>query len=153
MGGLGLTGGVGGGSPARFGGARAAGGMAAALWGAAAALNRLWEFRFGPKLSFPRTESAMTALRESVRPLGEWLREVIGVFQYTDSPMPLFAYALWCAAAVVLLMTALRLGTRRARLALMLSAATALATPVLLNAFLLRPIRWRGPGGHRPPGR
>jgi len=125
--------------------------ITAALIGAAAVLNRLWEIRYGPKLSFPRTEPALVALRVSVKALGTWLWQMIGVFQYTDSPMPVFAYVLWCAALVALVVCAAWKGSLRDRLALLLAAIIAVATPVLLHAFVLRPIGWAVQGRHVLP--
>ena len=107
--------------------------------------------RYGPKLAFPRTEPALIALRESLRSSGEWLRQEVGVFQYLDSPMPALAYVIWAGAVLLLLLAALRRGAVRDRLAVVLTVAVAFTTPVLLHAFVLRPIGWEVQGRHVLP--
>ena len=123
----------------------------AAAIGLAAAANRLWEARYGPKLRFPRSEPAAIALREAARSYPEWLREGIGVFQYTDSSMPLAAYLLWSFLVAAAIALALWRGTGRERWALLLAILLALSVPLLLEAFVLRPIGWVVQGRHVLP--
>ena len=125
--------------------------VAALAIGLGAAANRLWEARYGPELRFPRMEPAWIALRQAARSYPEWLREAIGVFQYTDSSMPGAVYLLWSFLALAAIALALWLGTARERSALLLAILLALAVPLLLEAFALRPIGWVVQGRHVLP--
>jgi hypothetical protein len=117
----------------------------------AAALNRAWEAAYGPHLSGVRTERIAVALWQSLRSLPRWFREQVGVYQYLDAPMPGFAYWIWAGAVAVLVFAALRVAARRERFALAISIAAALAVPVLLEAFAMRPIGWAVQGRHVMP--
>jgi len=122
----------------------------AAIVSAAIALNRAWDFYFGPR-PLPRTEPLSLALRQSIRWIPEWVREQIGVFQYLETPMPGAAYLVWFAVFAALVAFALRVGTGRDRLVLSVALAAALAVPVILNAVALRPIGWAVQGRHVLP--
>ena len=112
--------------------------------------NRAWEAAYGPHLP-ARDESLAVALRESVRRVPGWIREQIGIFQYLDAPMPRFAYVLWGALVLVLVVGAGWVGTRRDRLALAASVAAAIAVPLALHALAMRPIGWVVQGRHVLP--
>jgi hypothetical protein len=124
---------------------------AAAVVGATAVINGIWEHAYGPHLSASRREPIGFALRESLRTLPRWIREQIGVYQYLDSPMPGFAYLLWTGLVLLLALAAVRAGTRRDRLAVAFAVASALGVPVLLEAFAMRPIDWAVQGRHVLP--
>jgi hypothetical protein len=104
---------------------------------AAILLNRSWEHLYGPTLIFDPTPLG-ESLRDGLRQLPGILRQQIGIFDYLEIGMPMFAYALWSAFAVALGLTALVVGTRRHRLLLLMALAAALALPVLLVATTMR---------------
>jgi hypothetical protein len=112
--------------------------------------NRAWEAVYGPSLP-PRGESLALALRESVKRIPGWIREQIGIFQYLDTPMPRFAYVVWLALVLLLLVAAAWVGTRRDRIALALGVGAALLVPVVLHALAMRPIGWAVQGRHVLP--
>jgi len=123
----------------------------AGLIAAAAALNCAWEMAYGPHLTAPRTEPVSVAVRESLRALPGWIREQIGVYQYLDSAMPRFAYLLWAALVLGLVLAGVAAGVRRDRLALAAATALALVVPVLLDVFVRRPTGWTVQGRHVLP--
>ena len=123
----------------------------AGIIGSAAVVNRVWEAAYGPHLPAAGLETIPAALGESLRALPRWIREQIGVYQYLDSQMPGFAYLLWIALVVALVIAAVWVGTRRERLALAMAIGVALVIPVLLDAFAMRPIGWAVQGRHVLP--
>jgi hypothetical protein len=100
-------------------------------------LNRLWEYLYGPRLNFDLTPLG-ASLSEGLAQLPRLLKEQVGAFDYLEVVMPWWAYALWLALAVALVVTALRVSTRQQRLLLLASIAAVLAVPVLLVAATMR---------------
>jgi Predicted membrane protein (DUF2142) len=100
-------------------------------------LNRLWEHLYGPAMLIdPRPLGV--GLLEGLTQLPQVLREQIGVFDYLEFGLPLLAYALWGALAIALGVAALLVGSSRQRFLLFLTAAAALALPVVLVAASMR---------------
>ena len=100
-------------------------------------LNRLWEYLYGPSMHIDLTPLGVSLL-EGVAQLPRVLHEQIGVFNYLEFGLPLLANVLWGSLTVALCVTALLLGSRRQRLVLLMTAAAALALPVLLVAASMR---------------
>jgi hypothetical protein len=100
-------------------------------------MNRVWEFLYGPSLTFDPWPLG-TSLSQGLAQLPLVLREQIGVFDYLEFGLPLMAYALWGTLAVALGAIALLIGTTRERLILLTAAAAALALPVLVVAATIR---------------
>jgi hypothetical protein len=123
----------------------------AGIIAAAAALNRAWEMAYGPHWTATRTEPVSVALRQSLRAVPGWIREQIGVYQYLDSAMPGFAYLLWMALVLGLVVAGMAVGARRDRLAVAAAVAIAIVIPVLLHALVMRPIAWVVQGRHVLP--
>ena len=121
----------------------------------ACGLNRVWESLYGPSLSIPRGESVFQSLVASLRDLPHWLKQVIGVFQWLDTMMPNYAYAIWSLAWGGLFVGAWRAAHGRARLAdrivLILVATCAILSPVFLQGIVLRPFGWAVQGRHVLP--
>jgi hypothetical protein len=70
------------------------------------------------------------------------LQQAIGVFGWSDVPLPVAAYEVWGGLVVVGVSTALLLGRWRDRLALLLVAGGALAAAAIAEAFVLAPVGW-----------
>jgi hypothetical protein len=104
---------------------------------AAIVLNRLWERWYGPTLPFdvrPFRSSVYSGLAQ----LPHVLREQVGVFNYLEFGLPMYAYALWAGLAMSLGVTALAVGNNRERLMLLAALGAALAVPVVLFAAIMR---------------
>jgi hypothetical protein len=93
-------------------------------------LNRWWEYRYGLRVSIDLTP-LRASLIEGLTQLPRLLMEQIGVFNYLEFAMPWWAYELWRALAVGLVVTALLVSTRPQRLLLLASIVMVLAVPVL----------------------
>jgi hypothetical protein len=100
-------------------------------------LNRLWEYLYGPRLAFDLTP-LLPSLMEGLTQLPRLLMEQVGVFSYLEFTMPWWAYELWQALAVALVVTALLVSTKWQRLHLLASIVAVLAVPVLLVAATMR---------------
>ena len=100
-------------------------------------LNRLWEYLYGPRLTFDLTP-LRSSLMEGLTQLPRLLMEQIGVFNHLEFGMPWWAYELWQALAVALVVTALLVSTKQQRLLLLTSIVAVLAVPVLLVAATMR---------------
>ena len=100
-------------------------------------LNRWWEYLYGLRLTFDLTP-LRSSLMEGLTQLPRLLMEQIGVFNHLEFAMPWWAYDLWRALAVALVVTALLVSTRQQRLLLLTSIVAVLAVPVLLVAATMR---------------
>ncbi|CAN5819064.1 hypothetical protein BH23ACT12_BH23ACT12_20760 [soil metagenome] len=76
----------------------------------------------------------LTGARNSLHITKEILRQQIGVFGLLDTVMPGLAYAAWAVLLGALGLAAFAVGTGRQRLVLLLSIASALILPTLLEA-------------------
>jgi len=100
-------------------------------------LNRWWEYLYGWKLPFDLTP-LRASLREGISQLPQLLMQQIGVFNHLEFTMPWWAYELWRALAVALVVAALLVGTWRQRWLLLASLAAVVAVPILLVAGTMR---------------
>jgi len=100
-------------------------------------LNRWWEHAYGLRLAIDLTPLS-ASLTDGLAQLPRLLTEQIGEFDYLEFGMPWWAYELWHALAVALVVTALLVSTRWQRLLLLASIAAVLAVPVLLVAATMR---------------
>ena len=121
------------------------------LVGAACVFNRVWDARYGPALRSTRHFSLRDALGLSAPLLPRWAEQQIGNFQYLETPMPPYAYAIFFGVAAGLLLGALITGRIRDRLALAALAGLVVAVPLLLHAFLMLPWGWNVQGRHVLP--
>ena len=102
---------------------------------AAAAANLFWQFRYQPHGSVEQSGFREFA-REAFGDLGGMAREWVGVFGWTDTPLPSWVMWLWLAAAIALIVAALRAGMTRHRVAIVgLGAGTVFAAVVITAAF------------------
>jgi hypothetical protein len=100
-------------------------------------LNRLWEYLYGQRLTFDLTP-LRASLIDGLTQLPRLLKQQIGVFNYLEFAMRWWAYVLWSALAVSLVVTALLVSTKQQRLLLVASIVAVLAVPVLLVAATMR---------------
>jgi hypothetical protein len=100
-------------------------------------LNRWWEYLYGVRLTIDLTP-LNASLLEGLTELPRLLLEQIGVFNHLEFSMPWWAYELWQALAVALVVTALLVATRQQRLLLLTSIVAVLAVPLLLVAATMR---------------
>jgi hypothetical protein len=70
------------------------------------------------------------------------LQQAVGVFGWTDVPLPLAASAVWGGMVVIGVATALVLGGGRERMSLVLVAGMALAAATIAEGFVLLPVGW-----------
>jgi len=118
------------------------GGLAA--WVAAAAVviasaaSAAWEAAFQPhsqvRASFVRTWAA-----PSIQELPEVLRQLVGVFGPLTVPMEQVAYWAWAAVTAIVVVTAMVVGNRRERLAVVLAVVAVPAASVALSTAVLPP--------------
>jgi hypothetical protein len=118
------------------GGKRAAWAVGAVALAASASL--LWEFTRQPRPR-PTTESALDALGPSISGLPEIARQAVGVFGALDAPMPAIGYVLWDLLLVVIVGSALAVGTRRERVALV-GLCAILISVILVMSLVYREI-------------
>jgi len=106
--------------------------------------------------------SARAEAEARVSPLGDSLAEVrrqargaiesaIGWFGSLEVKPPSIAYFLWAALVLGILLLALRLGTRRERLSVLLAAGAGVAVPALLVAGFMRHTGFALQGRHVLP--
>ncbi len=100
-------------------------------------LNRVWEYLYGPRMTFDLTPLGGSLL-EGVAQLPSVFRQQMGMFNYLEFELPQLAYALWASLAVSLVVTALVIGSKRQRIALFVTVAACLALPVILVAGSMR---------------
>jgi hypothetical protein len=100
-------------------------------------LNRWWEYLYGQRLPFDLTP-LRASLMAGLAQLPQLLMEQIGVFNYLEFGMPWWAYELWRALAVALVVTAVLVSTRPQRLLLLTSTVAVLVVPVLLVGATMR---------------
>jgi hypothetical protein len=122
-----------------------------AIFGGAVVLgfgcNRLWEKLFGPSVPAD-THDLGPALSSAWSQLPGWLKQEVGLFQYTDVWMPEAVYVAWFAVAAALVVAALAVGTMVDRVVLLASVAVAVAVPLALQVLVLRPTDWLVQGRH-----
>jgi Predicted membrane protein (DUF2142) len=122
---------------ARLAGNRRAAGAAGGLVLVGLVLNRYWEARYGPHVAVSLLPGA-AGLRAGVSSLIHSQAGLIGNFGYLNLPLPHVLAIAWWLLALALVLAGLRWGERRARRALILAAALAVAVPVYLEAAVLR---------------
>jgi hypothetical protein len=66
------------------------------------------------------------------------VRQEIGMFNYLEFELPQLAYALWACLALSLAVTALVVGSKRQRIALLVALAASVTLPVFLVAGSMR---------------
>jgi hypothetical protein len=100
-------------------------------------MNRWWEYLYGQSLPFDLTP-LRASLMDGLTQLPQLLNEQIGVFNHLEFGMPWWAYELWRALAVALVVTAALVSTRQQRLLLLTSTVAVLVVPVLLVGATMR---------------
>jgi hypothetical protein len=70
------------------------------------------------------------------------VQQAVGVFGWTDVPLPLAAYAVWGGLVAIGVATALVLGGSRERISLVLVAGLALGAATVAEGFVLAPVGW-----------
>jgi len=100
-----------------------------------------WTLKEGPNSALEGA-GFWAALPTAVKQLPEWTRHQIGNFQYLDTPMPEWIYVTYIVLICVCLLTALIVGSRRDRAAVVGCLATVLIWPVVFDLFVIRPTEW-----------
>ena len=113
-------------------------------------VNRLWESLYGPKVQ-ASVPDPLQAILGSLRGWGLWLKEQVGLFQYTDAPMPDALIVFWYALLAALVLAALWVGSWRDRASLVAIAFACFGLTTLLDAWVLVPVGWPVQGRHVLP--
>lgn len=124
------------------------------LVGGAAALAVVlgigWELALQPHpVRAPR--DVLAAVVPAIGDLPQALREMIGVFGWLDTEMPMPAYALWRTSLVGIAVVALLLGTRRQRVVLCGAGLAAAAVTVGVSAGIVRQTQFNMQGRYVLP--
>jgi hypothetical protein len=94
---------------------------------------------------------ALAAVPGVVRAAPQLVQQAIGVFGWSDVTLPMVAYVVWGALALVGVATALLLGRWRDRLALAIGVAGVIGVAALAEAFVLIPVGWDLQGRYLAP--
>lgn len=112
-------------------------GASALVVALAAVVNRVWEAAHGPKPKLGLSPLG-DSLAEIHRQARGAIESAIGWFGSLEVKPPSIAYFLWAALVLGLLLLAVRVGTRRERLSLLLATGAGIAIPALLVAGFMR---------------
>jgi Predicted membrane protein (DUF2142) len=85
-----------------------------------------------PVSKVPANEKSGTLLLAIIGNTGGWIRQMIGVFGWLDTPAPLATHLVWIAATGFVLLCALGTSRRRGILALLALTAAVLLIPVVI---------------------